>query len=182
MRLFSLPASISKREFSSPLFPHQPEPHHLGTPSGASYRSRGPSWKQIFKPSASSRCLKFASRMTKALFQGNHPDVSWTYETEADGRVPHPKWQDRNANRTMVGIFCNRTACRIRNRRRRHDSNMNLLEEKTPRAPQHNLGWIAPRTTSLSPVAGDVFLVTIPFIERAYRICRLQLKMKCRAK
>jgi hypothetical protein len=42
---------------------------------------------------------------------------------------------------------------------------MNLQKEKTPRASQHDMGWIAPRTTSLSPVAGEVFLLTIPFIE-----------------
>ena len=45
---------------------------------------------------------------------------------------------------------------------------MNLQEEKTPRASQHYMGWIAQRTTSLSPVAGEFFLLTLPFIERAY--------------
>jgi hypothetical protein len=72
------------------------------------------------------------------------------------------------SDRTVVGIF-NRTACCVRSRRRRHDGNMNLQKERTPRASQHYMGWIAQRTKSLSPVAGEVFLLTIPFIERAYR-------------
>ena len=46
---------------------------------------------------------------------------------------------------------------------------MNLQEEKTPRASQHDMGWRAQRTTSLSPVAGEFFLLILPFIERAYR-------------
>ena len=46
-------------------------------------------------------------------------------------------------------------------------SNMNLRKEKTPRTSQHYLGCIAQRTTSLSPVAGEIFLLTIPSIERA---------------
>jgi hypothetical protein len=46
---------------------------------------------------------------------------------------------------------------------------MNLQEEKTPRASQHYMGWRAQRTTSFSPVAGEFFLLTLPFIERAYR-------------
>ena len=44
---------------------------------------------------------------------------------------------------------------------------MNLRKEKTLSASQHYLGWIARRTTSLSPVVGEIFLLTIPFIERA---------------
>ena len=31
------------------------------------------------------------------------------------------------------------------------------------------MGWIAQRTNSLSPVTVEVFLLTIPFIEHAYR-------------
>jgi hypothetical protein len=46
---------------------------------------------------------------------------------------------------------------------------MNLREKKTPGASQHDLGWIVQRTKSLSPVAEEIFLLTIPFIERAYR-------------
>jgi hypothetical protein len=63
----------------------------------------------------------------------------------------------------------NRTACRIRNRKRRHDSNMNLRKKKTPRASQHCMGWRAGHKSVLLPVAGEVFLLTLPFIERRNR-------------
>ncbi len=69
----------------------------------------------------------------------------------------------------MVGNFCNRTACRIRNRRRRHDSNMTLRKKRTPRASLHYVGWRAWQKSMLLPVAGEVFLLTLPFIERRYR-------------
>ena len=69
----------------------------------------------------------------------------------------------------MVGIFCNRTACRIRNRRPRHDSNMDRRKKRTPRASQHYRGWRAWQKSLLLPVAGEIFLLTLPFIERPYR-------------
>ena len=43
---------------------------------------------------------------------------------------------------------------------------MNLQGEKTSRASQQDMGWRAQRTCSLLPVAGKVFLLTLPFIER----------------
>jgi hypothetical protein len=46
---------------------------------------------------------------------------------------------------------------------------MNLQKQKTSRASQQDMGWIAQRTNSLSPVTVEVFLLTISFIERAYR-------------
>src|SRR5882762_5112789 len=69
----------------------------------------------------------------------------------------------------MVGNFCNRTACRIRNRRRRHDNNMTLRKKKPPRASQHYMGWRTGQKSLLLPVAGEFFLLTLPFIERANR-------------
>jgi hypothetical protein len=69
----------------------------------------------------------------------------------------------------MVGNFSNRTACRIRNRRRRHDNNMTLRKKKTPRASQHFMGWRVGQKSLLLPVAGEFFPLTLPFIERAYR-------------
>src|SRR5580693_8465803 len=69
----------------------------------------------------------------------------------------------------MVGTFRNRTACRIRNRRRRHDNNMTLRKKKNPRASQHYMGWRAGQKSLLLPVAGEFFLLTLPFIERGYR-------------
>src|SRR6266403_3486058 len=41
------------------------------------------------------------------------------------------------------------------------------LKKKTSRASQQDMGWRAQRTCSLLPVAGRVFLLTLPFIERA---------------
>jgi hypothetical protein len=46
---------------------------------------------------------------------------------------------------------------------------MNLEKEKGPRASQHDMGWNAQRTFLLLPVAGEIFLLTFPFIERLYR-------------
>src|SRR5258707_13068329 len=66
----------------------------------------------------------------------------------------------------MVGNFSNRTACRIRNRRRRHDNNMTLRKKKTPRAYQHYMGWRAGQKSLVLPVAGEFFLLTLPFIEQ----------------
>ena len=73
--------------------------------------------------------------------------------------------------------LCNRTACRIRNRRRRHDNNMNLRKKKTPRASQHYMGWRAGHKSVLLPVAGEVFLLTLPFIERRNRPCDAPRRM-----
>src|SRR6476620_11267119 len=84
-------------------------------------------------------------------------------------RTTRKSYRLRASDRTMVGTFCNRTACRIRNRRRRHDSNMNLRKKRTPRASQHYVGWRARQKSLLLPVAGEVFLLTLPFIERPYR-------------
>ena len=69
----------------------------------------------------------------------------------------------------MVGNFCNRTACRVRKRRRRHDNNMTLRKKEKPRASQHYMGWRAGQKSLLLPVAGEFFLLTLPFIERGYR-------------
>ncbi len=65
--------------------------------------------------------------------------------------------------------LCNRTACRIRTRRRRHDSNMTLRKKRTPGASLNYVGWRAWQTSLLLPVAGEVFPLTLPFIERRYR-------------
>src|SRR5882724_3050815 len=84
-------------------------------------------------------------------------------------RTTRKSYRPSASDRTMVGNFCNRTACRIRNRRRRHDNNMTLRKKKTPRASQHYMGWRAGQKSLLLPVAGEFFLLTLPFIERANR-------------
>jgi len=44
---------------------------------------------------------------------------------------------------------------------------MNLEKEKGPRVSQHHMGWNAQRTFPLLPVAGEIFLLTFPFIALA---------------
>src|SRR5271156_2557925 len=92
-------------------------------------------------------------------------------------RITRKSYRPRASDRTMVGIFCNRTACRIRNRRRRHDSKMKRRKKRTPRACQHYLGWRDEQKSLLLPVAGKVFLLTLPFIERRYRKLNLSFRL-----
>src|SRR2546422_9507 len=67
----------------------------------------------------------------------------------------------------MVDTIQPRSLSCFRIRKRRHDHRMNLQRTKIPRASQHEMGWKAPRTFPLLPVAGELFLLTFPFIERA---------------
>jgi len=46
---------------------------------------------------------------------------------------------------------------------------MNLRKRKITDPRLYELGWMAGRISLLPPVAGEVFLLTSPFIERAYR-------------
>jgi hypothetical protein len=46
---------------------------------------------------------------------------------------------------------------------------MHLRKKRTPRASQHYVGWRAEQKSLLLPVAGEVFLLTLPFIERGNR-------------
>jgi len=46
---------------------------------------------------------------------------------------------------------------------------MNRQRIKTPSVSQHYVGWNAPQIFVLFPVAGEVFLLTFPFIEPHYR-------------
>ena len=48
---------------------------------------------------------------------------------------------------------------------------MNLPGEKTSRTSQQDMDWRGQRTCSLLPVAGKVFLLTLPFIERGNPTC-----------
>jgi len=74
----------------------------------------------------------------------------------------------------MVDTFQPRSLSCFRIRERRHDNEMNLEKEKALRDSQHAMGWKAQRTFSLFPVAGEIFPLTFPFIERAYRKVRSQ--------
>jgi len=46
---------------------------------------------------------------------------------------------------------------------------MNLEKEKGPRVSQHHMGWNVQRTFPLLPVAGEIFPLTFPLIERGNR-------------
>ena len=65
----------------------------------------------------------------------------------------------------MVDTFQPHSLSCFRSRKRRHDNEMNLEKEKGPRVSQHHMGWNARRTFPLLPVAGEIFLLTFPFIE-----------------
>ena len=56
---------------------------------------------------------------------------------------------------------------------------MTLRKKKTPRASQHYLGWRAGQKSLLLPVAGESFLLTLPFIERGYRTSGISAKSTC---
>jgi len=64
----------------------------------------------------------------------------------------------------------NHTAClRQKSMGLVYASAMNLRKRKITDPPLYELGWMAGRISSLPPVAGEVSLLTSPFIERAYR-------------
>jgi hypothetical protein len=60
---------------------------------------------------------------------------------------------------------------------RRHDNEMNLQTDKRPGGSQHDMGWRARRTSSLLPVAGEVFLLTLPCSENNSFYAAAALKM-----
>jgi len=84
-------------------------------------------------------------------------------------RITRKSYRPRASDRTMVDTFQPRSLSCFRTRERRHDNEMNLEKEKVPRDSQHDMGWKAQRRFSLLPVAGDLFSLTLPFIERGNR-------------
>ena len=46
----------------------------------------------------------------------------------------------------------------------------------TPRASQHYMGWRDWQKSWLLPVVGEIFLLTLPFIERRYRTCEVLVR------
>ena len=90
-------------------------------------------------------------------------------------RITRKSYRPRASDRTMVDTIQPRSLSCFRIRKRHHDHRMNLQRTKTTRASQHEMGWKAPRTLPLLPVAGEPFLLTFPFIERAYRPSGLAL-------
>src|SRR5258708_7910560 len=74
----------------------------------------------------------------------------------------------------------NHTAClRQKSMGLVYASAMNLRKRKITDPPLYELGWMAGRISSLPPVAGEVFLLTSLFIERAYRRSKNRAKTTC---
>src|SRR5215475_12743821 len=84
-------------------------------------------------------------------------------------RTTRKSYRPRVSDRTMVGTSPPRCLPAPETDERRHHNRMNPPRTRTPRASQHEMGWKAPRTFPLLPVAGEFFLLTFPFIERGYR-------------
>src|SRR5450755_3035960 len=70
--------------------------------------------------------------------------------------------------KTTVGIFMATDCLSHQKPQASSRSNMNLRKRRTPRASQHYVGWRVGQQPLLFPVAGEVFPLTLPFIERAY--------------
>src|SRR5215831_17054694 len=83
-------------------------------------------------------------------------------------RTTRKSYRPRVSDRTMVGIY-DHAACPRQKPKASSPQEMHRSGKKTRRASQHNLGWAVQRIDSLLSVAGGVFLLTFPFIERRYR-------------
>src|SRR5437016_11043860 len=83
-------------------------------------------------------------------------------------RITRKSYRPRASDRTMVDTIRPRSLSCFRIRMRRHDNEMNLQTDKRPGGSQHEMGWRARRTSSLLPVGREVFLLTLPFIERVW--------------
>src|SRR6516164_2839140 len=82
-------------------------------------------------------------------------------------RITTKSCRPRASDRTMVDTFQPRRLSCFRIRKRRHENRMNQEKTKTPKPSQHDMGWKAQRTFSLLPVAGEIFLLTLPFYRTA---------------
>src|ERR1700682_5842940 len=95
-------------------------------------------------------------------------------------RITRKSYRPRASDRTMVDNVQPRRLSCFRIRKRRHDNRMDLRKKRTPRASQHYVGWRAWQKSLLLPVAGEVFLLTLPFIDSILvRISRPHLAWKC---
>src|SRR6516164_10628267 len=82
-------------------------------------------------------------------------------------RITRKSCRPRASDRTMVDTFQPRRLSCFRIRKRRRENRMNQEKTKTPKPSQHDMGWKAQRTFSLLPVAGEIFLLTLPFYRTA---------------
>src|SRR6266849_2024135 len=84
-------------------------------------------------------------------------------------RTTRKSYRPRVSDRTMVGILQPLCLSASETEGRRHDITMNLRKSENHSAPLHYMGWTARPFSLRPPVAGEAFLLTSPFIERAYR-------------
>src|SRR6202162_5266890 len=90
-------------------------------------------------------------------------------------RITRKSDRRKVSDRTMVGTtqpFCLSASG---TERRRYDSTMNLSKRKTHSVSSHYWGWTARPFPLRFAVAGEVFVLTSPFIERDYRYVANQL-------
>src|ERR1039458_5643587 len=73
------------------------------------------------------------------------------------------------SDRTMVGMAQPLCLSASRTDRRRHEGTMNLRRRKNHSVSFHYWGWTARPFPLRFAVAGEVFVLTSPFIERDYR-------------
>jgi hypothetical protein len=84
-------------------------------------------------------------------------------------RITRKSDRRKVSDRTMVGTVQPRCLSASGIKGRRYDSTMNLRKRKTYSVSFHSWGWTARPFPLRFAVAGEVFVLTSPFIERAYR-------------
>src|ERR1700686_4684433 len=84
-------------------------------------------------------------------------------------RTTRKSYRPRASDRTMVGTAQPICLSAPGTDRRRHDSIMNLWNWSDHSVSLHYGGWTARPFSRCFTVAGEVFVLTSPFIERDYR-------------
>jgi hypothetical protein len=82
-------------------------------------------------------------------------------------RITRKSDRRKASDRTMVGLAQPLCLSASGTERRRYESTMNLRRRKNHSVSLHHWGWTA--STPCFAVAGEVFVLTSPFIERRYR-------------
>ena len=84
-------------------------------------------------------------------------------------RITRKSARRKVSDRTMVGTAQPLCLSASETDGRRYDITMNLRKSENHSASLHYLGWKVRPFPPRLPVAGKAFLLTSPFIERAYR-------------
>jgi hypothetical protein len=86
-------------------------------------------------------------------------------------RTTRKSYRPRVSDRTMVGTAQPLCLFASGTEGRRHHRAMNLRRRQNHTASLHYPGWTTRPSPLRLPVAGELFLLTSPFIERRYRRC-----------